>query len=84
MKKEISEENVSGFVNIPLLIFEKGNRRRKHFRSFKIFKYTFLIFEKGDKRRKCVRICKYIFLIFGKGDDRKNYLSFLGFVSIPF
>ena len=77
MKKEISEENVSGFVNIPLLIFEKGNRRRKHFRSFKIFKYTFLIFEKGDKRRKCVRICKYIFFnIWKRGWPEKLFKFF--------
>ena len=51
MKKGISEKCMSGFMNIPLLIFEKGDKQKN---CVRVCKYTFLIFKKRG-------ICKYTF-----------------------
>ena len=63
MKKGISEKNVSRFVNILFLIFEKGDKRKNCAWFFKICKYTFLTFEKWDKGNNCVIVCKYPILV---------------------
>ena len=60
MKKRISEKNVSGFVNILFLVFQKGDKQKICARFFKICKYTFLIFEKGDKQKNCARFFKNV------------------------
>ena len=75
MKKGISEKNVSQFVNILFLIFEKQDKEKSCARFFKIYKCTVLIFEKTGKQKNFARffkICKYTFLILEKGDKWKK------------
>ena len=46
-------------------MFEKGDKRKKCFRFFKICKYTLVISGKGDKQKNCFtffKICKYTFI----------------------
>ena len=64
ISKENKQKIVLGFVNILVLIFEKGSKQKNCARYFKICKYIFLIFGKGNNQKKCAwsfKICKYTF-----------------------